>query len=73
MAPSRVDPNWKQANLKLIKWKKIRFVLIEWQEPFQLQVKLQFIWLRGHLKIYIMNVLMREKHGDFQLQICYIR
>ncbi len=62
-----------KQNLQLIKWKKIHLFLIEWQELFQLQVNLQFIWLTKHLETYIMNVLMREKNGNFQLQICYIR
>ncbi len=73
MAPSRVDPNQKQAKSAIDQVEKIRSVLIEWQELFQLQIKLQFIWLGGHLKNYIINVLMREKHSNFQLQIFYIR
>jgi hypothetical protein len=56
MAPSRVHSNKKEQNLQLIEWKKIHFGLIEWEQLFQLQVKLQFIRLRRQLKNYIMNV-----------------
>jgi hypothetical protein len=67
MAPCRVDPNKKQAKSSIYQVEEDLFWIVEWQELFQLQVKLQFIRLRGYPKNYTMNVLMSEKHGDFQL------
>jgi hypothetical protein len=69
MAPSKVDPSWKQARSSNDKEEENLFLLIEWQELFQVQGKLQFIWQKCHLKIYIMNVLMREMHSDVQFHL----
>jgi hypothetical protein len=70
MAPSKeVDPNQKQARSSNDKVEEDLFLLIEWQELFQFQVKLQFIWQKCHLETYIMNVLMREMHGNVRFQL----
>ncbi len=58
-----------KQGLQMIKWKKICFLLIEWQELFQFQVKLQFIWQKCHFETYIMNVLTREMHGNVQFRL----
>ncbi len=73
MVPSRVDPNKKQAKSSIDQVEEDLFYIDTMARLFHVQVKLQFIWQRGHIKNYIMNVLMREEHGKFQLQICSIR
>ncbi len=69
MASSKVDPNKKQARSSNDKDGEHLFLLIEWQTLFQVQVKLQFLWQKYHLEIYIMNVLMKEMHSNVQFQL----
>jgi hypothetical protein len=75
MVPSKVDsnkkqaPNKKQARSSNDKDEEHLFLLIEWQTLFQVQVKLQYILQICHLEIYIMNVSMKEMHGNFQFQL----
>jgi hypothetical protein len=73
MAPGRVDSNNKQAKSSIGRVEEELFYIDTMVKVFQFQIKLQFIWLGKHPKNYIMNVLMREKHSNFQFQGCYIR
>ena len=73
MAPSRVDPNRKQAKSSIDQVEEDLFHIDRMARTVSAPSRAAVFWLRGHLKIYIMNVLMREKHGNFQLQNCYIR
>jgi hypothetical protein len=72
MAPNRVDPNQKQAKSSIDQVEEDLFHIDRMARtvsaPSQATVD-----LAGHLKTYIMNVSMREKHGNFQIQISYIR
>jgi hypothetical protein len=57
MAPSRVNSDKKQAKCLIDRVEEDPFCIdSEWENLFQLQVKLQFIWLRRHLKNFIINV-----------------
>jgi hypothetical protein len=69
MGPSKVDPNRKQATSSNDNVEEDLFLMIEWQELFKFQIKLQFIWQKCHLETYIMNVLIMEMHGDVQFQL----
>jgi hypothetical protein len=73
MAPSRVDPNRKQAKSSINQLEEDPFYIDRMAKTVSALSQATVHFLRRHLKTYILNVLMREKHGDFQLQICYIR
>ena len=72
MAPSRVDPNRKQAKFSIDEVEEDSFYIDRMARtvtaPSQATVH-----LAKRTPQEIINVLMREKHIEFQLQICYIR
>ncbi len=68
MEQSKVDPNKKQARSSNYRDGERLFFIDRMQTLFQVQVKLQFIWQKCHLEIYIMNVSMKEKNGNVQIQ-----
>ncbi len=74
MVPSRVDPNRKQAKSSIGQVEEDPFCIDRMAKtvsaPSEASVHLA---QRTPQDSYIMNVLMREKHSDFQLQICHIR
>jgi hypothetical protein len=72
MAPSRVDSNKKHAKSSIGQVEDELFCIDTMarnvSSPSQATVH-----LADKTKTYIMNVMMREKHGNFQFQSCYIR
>ena len=72
MAPGRVDSNKKRAKSSISQVEEELFYIDTMSRtvsgPNQATVHLA----RKQLKNYIMNVLMREKHGNFQFQSCYV-
>ncbi len=70
MAPSKVDPNKKEARSSNDKDGEHLFFIDRMAKTVSGPiVKLQFIWQKCHLEIYIMNVSMKEIHGNVQFQL----
>jgi hypothetical protein len=72
MAPSTVDPNKKPAKSSIDQLE---------EDPFYIDGMARSVSCPSQATVHlakrtpqeIINVLMREKHIEFQLQICYIR
>ncbi len=56
MAPSKVDPNKKQARSSNEKNEEHLFFIDRMANTVSGPSQAQFIWQKGHLEIYIMNV-----------------
>jgi hypothetical protein len=70
MAPSRVDPNKKQAKSSIDQVEEDPFYLDRMARTVNFFLsQATVVMLRRHLENYIMNVLMKEKHRKFELQI----
>jgi hypothetical protein len=72
MAPSRVDSNKKRAKSSIGQVEDEPFWMDRMGTTVSAPSQATVFWPTKHLETYIMNVLMREKHGNFQLQSCYI-
>jgi hypothetical protein len=66
MAPSKVDPNRKQARSSKDKVEEDLFINDRMARTVSVPNQVPVHLAKCHLKTYIMNVLTREMHGNVQ-------
>ncbi len=69
MAPSKVDPNRKQARSSNDKAEEGLFFNDRMARTVSVPNQAPVVWQKCHLETYIMNVLKREMHSDVQFQL----